>query len=164
MSEVVIRPTDPEKDGPAIEENLMEPGVLRYFPMCNLREVKDSVSIWLQNAKKGYAFTAELDGKPVGMMQLYINPYAKLNHQCLFSIVIDVNHRGQGIGTKLLNYVFDIAKTKFNIEQIHLEVYEGNPAKRLYDRLGFQEYGRHTNFLKEADGSYATKIHMLKYL
>ena len=52
------------------------------------------------------------------------------------------------------------AKNTFGIRLLHLEVYEGNPAANLYYRLGFRKYGEHKKFLKEANGSYGTKILM----
>ena len=56
-----------------------------------------------------------------------------------------------------------LAKNKFHIEVLHLEVYEGNPAKKLYDRLGFVQFGCHDHFIKEEQG-YLQKIFMQKQL
>ena len=78
---------------------------------------------------------------PCGMANLYIQPYRKLAHTCLFAIIVKEDMRGKGIGKAMLDYVMEHAKTRFNIEILHLEVYEGNPAKRLYERAGFTEFG-----------------------
>ena len=53
-------------------------------------------------------------------------------------------HRNKGIGTKLLDELFALAKETFKIEIVHLEVYHTNPAIILYQRLGFKQFG---NFL-----------------
>ncbi|HSX04724.1 MAG TPA: GNAT family protein, partial [Rhabdochlamydiaceae bacterium] len=56
-----------------------------------------------------------------------------------------------------------LAKEKFNIELLHLEVYEHNPAVRLYKRLGFKEFGIQRHFIKE-DDKYVGKIYMQRNL
>ena len=56
-----------------------------------------------------------------------------------------------------------LAKEEFHIELLHLEVYEGNPAIRLYERFGFVKYGEHPHFIKE-EGRYLSKILMQKLL
>ena len=55
--------------------------------------------------------------------------------------VIDIallpEHRGAGIGTKFLRELQDEAKAAGKPLSIHVERF--NPARRLYDRLGFQQ-------------------------
>ena len=128
-----------------------------------LQEVKDALRVWQHYARHGTAYTAEYNGIPVGSANLYINTYEKLRYQSLFAIVVDKAHRGKGIGTKLLEHVIKEAK-RLGVKTLHLEVYEGNPAQRLYERMGFLRYGMHKKFLKESDGSYGNKILMQKPL
>ena len=139
---------------------LMEPVALSYNPMTTLKEVEESVKVWLTFARLGSAFVAEVDGKPVGMANLYIQQFEKLKHQAMFVIIVGSDFRGQGIGTVLVKHLIKVAKEKYDMSLIHLEVYENNPARRLYRRLGFVEYGKHEKFVKEADGTYVTKILM----
>lgn len=152
--------TSKMEDAESLKSWLMSPGVLRWFPIINDREVDDSIRFWLSYIAQGCAITAEIEGKPVGMANLYLQPFEKLKHQTLFVICVHPEMRGKGIGGALLHYLIDLAREKFKIELLHLEVYEGNPAIRLYERLGFKEYGRHKKFLKEPDGTYLTKILM----
>ena len=112
----------------------------------------------------GAAFTGCVDGKPCGMAVLYLQKYKKMKHQCPFVIVVDKDHRGKGVGTAIFEKMKKEAKEKFGIEILHLEVYLGNPAQRLYERLGFKEYGRQEKFLKERNGTYRDKINMEMYL
>lgn len=44
-------------------------------------------------------------------------------------------YRGKGIGTRLLEHLFEAAKTHYSA--ISLSVWPANPAFRLYQRLGF---------------------------
>ncbi|MFE4078172.1 GNAT family N-acetyltransferase [Paenarthrobacter sp. YIM B13468] len=49
--------------------------------------------------------------------------------------------RGQGIGSAVLGELIDIAKSR-GVNAISLSVEDGNPARRLYERRGFQVVGR----------------------
>lgn len=163
MSEITIRAGE-ESDEKDLIAWLSQPGVLQWFPLTDLREIEDAARIWVSYAKQGALLTALWDGKPCGIANLYIQPFKKLAHQCLFAIIVDDAYRGKGVGTKLLQSLIDLAKNQFHLECLHLEVYEKNPAIRLYERFGFVEYGKHKRFIKETDGTYLTKILMQKQL
>ena len=139
---------------------LMDPIVLGWFPMSNLREVEDAVKVWQAYARQNASFTAEVNGKPAGMAILYVNSSEKLKYQSLFAIVVGKEFRGKGLGTKLLQFLIKEARDKHGMTLLHLEVYQGNPAYNLYKRHGFIEYARHKDFLKEADGTYQAKVMM----
>jgi len=159
---VQIRKTRAE-DAPYLTQWLAEPGILRWFPMIDQREIEDAVRIWMSYTKLHAGITAEVEGAPCGMANLYIQPFKKISHQCLFSIIVSEKMRGKGIGAQLIAHLKKMAKEEFRIEVLHLEVYAGNPAMRLYERSGFKEYGRHPEFLKE-QGTYIDKILMQQEL
>ena len=159
---IEIRPALPEEAG-YLTKWLTDPSILRWFPMTDAREIDDAVRIWMSYSKYQACFTAYIDGVPVGMSTLYLQPYQKFAHQCLFAIIVDEKHRNQGIGKALLERMIEAAKNQFNIEILHLEVYEGNPAIRLYERMGFREFARQPKFIK-IDGEYLDKIMMQKEL
>lgn len=154
---ITFRSTD-KKDLPLFEEWLLQPGVLVGFPMCDKREVSDAVRLWNDYIDKGLSITALYKKKPVGAANLYMHDVEKLSHQALFVIIIDEKHRGMGIGTLLLKEIYKLAK-KRGVEILHLEVYEKNPAVRLYERFGFKKYGSHPRYLKDS-GGYYDKIFM----
>lgn len=150
-----------ESDQKYLVEWLLQPGVLHWFPLTDLREIEDAARIWMSYAKQGAVLTAVWDGIPCGVANLYLQPYRKLAHQSLFAIIVDEKYRGKGVGTKLLQELILLAKERFKLELIHLEVYEGNPAIRLYERLGFKQYGMQKKFVKD-EGRYLNKILMQK--
>lgn len=152
-----------EKDTADLKRWLLDPVILKWFPMVNEREVDDAVRIWIGFAKIGAGLTAEWNGKACGMFNLYIQPFKKLAHTCLFSIIVDEKYRGRGVGQALLEEGEKLAKEKFGIEILHLEVYEGNPAKRLYEKMGFVTFGTQKHFIKE-NGEYIAKTFMQKTL
>ncbi len=150
-------------DAPPLMKWLMDPKILRWFPMIDAREVEDAVRIWVGYARIEAALTADWNGEPCGMANLYIQPYAKLKHTCLLSIIVREDMRGKGVGSALLRRLMQHAKEKFGIEVLHLEVYDGNPAKKLYERLGFKAFGSQAHFIKE-NGKYMGKTFMQKAL
>ncbi|HSX13636.1 MAG TPA: GNAT family N-acetyltransferase [Chlamydiales bacterium] len=152
-----------DSDQKCLVEWLSQKDVLKWFPLADIREIEDAARIWLSYSKLNAVLTALWDDEPCGIANLYIQPFKKLSHQCLFAIIVDEKYRGKGVGTKLLGSLIELAKTKFSIEILHLEVYEGNPAIGLYEKFGFTEYGRQQRFVKE-DGQYLTKILMQKRL
>lgn len=160
--EVKIRYTEME-DAPHLKEWLAEPGILRWFPMQDPVEVEDAVRHWIGFSKYRCSLTAEIGGVPCGLSTLYLMPYRKLAHQCLFSIIVKKEYRGQGVGGVLLNNIMNLAKEYFKLELLYLEVYEGNPAIHLYKKFGFKECGAQKHFLKE-DGQYLSKIIMERML
>jgi RimJ/RimL family protein N-acetyltransferase len=150
-------------DAKYLKEWLLQPSVARWFPMYDEVEVEDAVGRWISFCRYKCSLTAVYNGIPCGLTTLYLQPYKKLAHQCLFAIIVSEKFRNKGIGTALLSYLMKSAKEKFNIEILHLEVYEGNPAIHLYQRMGFTQYGVEPRFIRDKS-EYISKIMMQKYL
>lgn len=144
-------------------EWLSEPGVLRGFPMHDKREIEDSSKHWISYARYKAVLKALYKGKTAGLANIYLQPYRKLAHQCLLAIIVGEEFRGHGVGRALMEDLIKLAKEKFKIELLHLEVYEGNPAIHLYEKLGFERYGTQRRFIKDK-GEYLNKILMQKSL
>jgi RimJ/RimL family protein N-acetyltransferase len=148
-----------EEDGKYLLQWFNDSEILTWFPMCNLREIEDSVGLCMSYIKYKAVLTATWNKVPCGIANLYLSQYRKFAHQSLFAIIVDKKFRGKGVGTALMKDLIDLAKNSFKLEILHLEVYKGNPAINLYKRLGFKEYGVHQQFLKE-NGRYWDKILM----
>ena len=151
-------------DGKFLRDWLKEPGILRWFPMYDEVEIEDAVQRWIGFARYKCSLTAVLDGEPVGITTLYLQPYRKLSHQCEFGIIVSDSHRGKGIGGELIKNLINLGKNYFNIELLHLQVYAENPAIRLYSRWGFKEFGRQTHWIKEAPGDYRARVFMERFV
>ena len=151
------------EDAVPLKQWLQEPGILEGFPMKDPNEVEDSVRHWISFSKYKSSLTATIDKKAVGLATLCLMPYRKLAHQCLLSIIVSEEARGKGVGTVLMNNVMSLAKDKFGIEVIYLEVYEGNKAVSLYRRFGFEDIGFQKHFMKD-EGEYIGKLIMQRVL
>lgn len=151
-------------DGKYLREWLLDPSVKRWFPMADEVEIDDAVGRWVSFGRYKCSLTAVKDGIPCGIATLYLQPYKKLAHQCEFGIIVGGGYRGQGVGSALINNLSHLAKEKFHITLLHLQVYAENPAMRLYSRFGFKEFGRQNHWIKEDDGSFTGRVFMEKYL
>ena len=80
----------------------------------------------------------------------------------LWGMYVRPEARGTGVARRLVETVIDFARPR--VELVQLSVVMGNePARRLYARLGFVEYGIEKNSLKHA-GRYYDEILMAKDL
>jgi GNAT superfamily N-acetyltransferase len=73
----------------------------------------------------------ELDGVPVG--RLYIARWA--DEIRIMELSLLPEHRGAGTGTRLVRSILDEAAREGKRTSVHVE--QHNPARRLYERLGF---------------------------
>lgn len=159
---LTIRYTVPQ-DLEYLKAWLSDPEVTDWFPMCNEVEIDDAARRWISFCRVKSSLTAELQGKPVGIVTLYLQIYKKLMHQSEFGVIVAPGVRNMGIGTFLLNSVMKLAKQQFNIELLHLQVYAENPAIRLYKRFGFKEFGCQTHWIK-SEKRYVGRIFMERFL
>lgn len=151
-------------DGKYLKAWLEDNRVHRWFPMHDTPEIDDAVQRWVGFSRYRCSLTAVIKGVPVGIATLYLQPYRKLAHQCEFGIIVDPDYRNQGIGKLLIEQLEKLAKETFKIELMHLQVYQDNPAKRLYDRMGYKTFGDQSKWIKEIDGTYTGRTFMEKLL
>lgn len=77
----------------------------------------------------------EMAGRPIGRLYLFRHNRADLR---IVEIGLMPDWRGQGLGGALLRWVQDMARDGgYTLCSIHVE--QNNPARRLYQRLGFTD-------------------------
>ncbi|PKN72624.1 MAG: GNAT family N-acetyltransferase [Candidatus Cloacimonetes bacterium HGW-Cloacimonetes-3] len=98
-----------------------------------------------ESGKGGYLLLALEENELIGAvvinktgMEEFIPEYL------LVYIAVHKDWRGKGIGSKLIKHVFDTCKGA-----IALHVEYDNPAKRLYERLGFKSKYAEMRWLKD---------------
>ena len=163
VKDIKIRFTK-DSDAKYMAQWIDDPKIIRWFPMTTKAEILDSVNICMGYAKHKAMLTAEYNKEVCGVACLYLQSFEKISHSCLFVIVVDEKYRGKGIGKELMLQLSELAKSKFNLQILHLEVYDTNPAILFYEKLGFDKYGYQKKFIKEADGTYLGKTLMQKFL
>jgi RimJ/RimL family protein N-acetyltransferase len=88
-------------------------------------------------------FGAVLNGAVVGTIGLFREDRAKTNHKSMiWGKYVDIEHRGKGIGGKLLDLAIDHAQTKMNSVALYLSVESLNTtARKLYESRAFKCWG-----------------------
>ncbi len=157
-----IRYTD-LNDEPYLRQWLAAPGVLHWFPMSQEKEVDDAIQCWIGFSRYSCSLTATIDGVPCGIGTLFLMPYRKVAHHCLFKIIVDPHHQRKGIGSSLLKNLKHLAKTYFRLELMHIEVFEGNPLISLLKKQDFHEFVRQERYVKEGE-RYFARILLESYL
>lgn len=90
---------------------------------------------WQENYTNASWDVIELDGTPIG--RLYVARWP--NDIRIVDIALVPEQRGGGIGTGLLRELLAEGDASGRKVSIHVEIF--NPARRLYERLGFVQAG-----------------------
>jgi GNAT superfamily N-acetyltransferase len=84
----------------------------------------------------------EGSGALIGAYTMKPNGPGRAAHIANAGYIVAAGHRGAGVGEALVRHSFDVARSHgFDAMQFNL-VFETNPARRLYERLGFTDIGR----------------------
>jgi ribosomal-protein-alanine N-acetyltransferase len=81
----------------------------------------------------------------------------------LLLIAVDPGRHRCGIGRKLLDHFFGVARGD-GVGRVHLEVRDGNPAVAMYRSVGFEPVGRRRNYYHAADGKSFDAITLARQL
>jgi ribosomal protein S18 acetylase RimI-like enzyme len=83
----------------------------------------------------------ELDGSPIGRLMIY----REKDSVRLVDISLLAEHRGQGIGGELIGAL--IEQCTRDGATLRLQVLQTNPARQLYERLGFTRTGEDAMYI-----------------
>jgi RimJ/RimL family protein N-acetyltransferase len=112
---------------------------------------------------EGVMLIVEEAGKVIGMLTAHRHGQPQLRHSCEFGMSVLAAHRGRGLGTQLIQALFDWAES-VGIRRVELSVFSNNPgAQRLYERMGFMAEGRKQRAI-EIDGVFFDIIQMVRMI
>jgi len=113
------------------------------------------------NAEGSSTLGAFFDKELVGTMTIAKEGAPKLRHRVnLFAVYVTPRVRGKQVGMALLQATIEHAKRWPHVEKINLTVVDTNePAIRLYEKVGFQQFGFETNAMK-IDDVYVDEVYM----
>lgn len=142
-----------------LREWIKSPGMLHWFPMHTEKEVEDALQCWIGFSRWSSSLTATINHVPCAIGTLFLMPYKKVAHHCIFKIIVDPKWQRKGIGYSLLKNLKHLAKNYFRLEMINIEVFEGNPIIELLKKHDFYEFTRQDRYVKE-DGKYFARVLM----
>jgi len=122
------------------------------------------VAWFVERMSQSDIFGAFIDGELCGIGGLALQESAKKSHKgLLWGMYVRAAARNSGLGRRLVEAVLRHA-AKRAVELVQLTVVsENQPARRVYEKLGFVEYGHEKMSLK-LSGRYYDEILMVKYL
>ncbi|MBX7066875.1 MAG: GNAT family N-acetyltransferase [Parachlamydiales bacterium] len=151
------------EDLPYLQEWFQGDAACNDFPF-GPKEKDDALKNWIGFSKFKASLTGLIDNVPCAIGTLFLMPYRKVAHHCSFYLIVDPKHRKKGIGTSMVRNLLNLAKTRFRLEAVHVEVYEPAPIVPVLVKTGFEEIVRQENFVKTNGVSRARLIweHALK--
>jgi len=125
------------------------------FVIANEKSIREDIKADLKKMEEGLKirYVAEVGGKVVGNSQVNINPSPVKHHIAEISgMVVNSDYQGQCISSKLMSQCIEWAKRK-GCEKATLGVREGIKAEKVYKHMGFIEYGKLKEGIKEPWGN-----------
>lgn len=100
---------------------------------------------------------ATIDDRIVGFAILY--DFLPRQYAFIGNVVVDRQLRGEGIGSRLVSHMIDIARKEYHLPGIRISVFNTNtPAMLLYCKFGFTPFS--TEVRTAPDGQRVVLIHM----
>ncbi|ENM5891577.1 GNAT family N-acetyltransferase [Vibrio mimicus] len=96
----------------------------------------------LFSGSEQYTLVAELEGKVVGHVTLFLTSKVRDKHCAAIAIAVHPNSHGKGVGRFLMNEALNQADNWLNLVRVELEVHSDNlSAISLYEKVGFETEG-----------------------
>lgn len=86
---------------------------------------------------------------------LVLSPLTKTKQRRVYSIAVDPEYRGVGVGVSLMKRAEKMSRAR----SIVLEVDETNiSARNMYEKIGFEVFGRYENYYGSTDALRMKKV------
>lgn len=171
MSEVAMKPEIRiiEEADAADFWNLRLRG-LKEDPEAFGASYNDSVNMPLEDIRKRLAKTEDnfvlgaFNPKPCGMLGFFRRQGERARHKgFIWGVYVAPEARGTGLARRLMNECVERAKTMDGLEELILTVsVTQDAAMKLYESMGFKEYGHEVKALKQGDIYIDEKMMMLR--
>jgi len=125
----------------------------------------DGVRTWLaQRGSRHPVIVADVDGSVVGWGSLNaFNPRQAYDHVADFSVYVERQCRGRGIGRQLLDQLIELARAAGYHKMVLSALASNDAGVRLYERAGFARVGVYHE-QGELDGKWVDVVIMEKLL
>ena len=129
-------------------EVLNDEETMKWFPPSSESDVKIFARNWAGFARYSASLTAIYGKETIGMVTLFLMPYVKVAHLAMVYIVVKKGYRNKGVGRSLLKNINHLARTKFKLESLHVEIFEGCPLEHVLPKVGYKKIITQENFVE----------------
>ena len=133
-----------------------EPGATDAFAF-NETEMESALKNWIGFSKYKASLTGLFRDAPCAIGTLFLMPYLKVAHHCSFYLIVDPLHRGKGIGTSMVRNLLHLAKTRFRLESVHVEIFEPSLLLPILQKQRFEIFARQEDYV-EIEGCGRARI------
>ncbi len=160
MSAFLVRKAN-LNDARDLNEMINQAAVNKY--MVRDGSSMDGTLQYLQKSK-GSILVAVLDGKAIGQVNYELGIH-KNSHTASFGIAVNADYHGKGIGTALMNALFDELRAKGVTRlESHGGVFADNKAAlSFYKKLGFKVEGLQRKAYKRED-AFVDGVRIVRFL
>lgn len=117
------------------------------------------------DSRHNIMIVCEVEGKIAGNCQITFKSKMKNKHRAMVAIALIKEYWNLGIGTAMFREMIRLAQARGGIEQLELEVIEGNEnGLRLYEKMGFHIVGEKPNAIRLKDGTRLKEFYMVNEL
>ena len=134
------------------------------FADFTLEQEKDFLNGANQN-ENAMMIACVVGGRIAGNCQISFRSGMKDCHRASVAIALLQEFWSLGIGTRMFEEMFRIARERKGVRQIELDFVEGNSrARHLYEKMGFRITGVKPDAIRTKDGTFLNEYMMLKRL
>lgn len=139
-----------------LTEWFSEPSACDPFPFTS-DEKEEALKNWIGFSRFKASLTGVIGGKPCAVGTLFLMPYRKVAHHCSFYLMVDPAHRRKGVGTSLVRNLLHLAKTRFRLESVHVEIFEPSLLLPILQKLEFKLLATQEDYIC-IDGAFQPRL------
>lgn len=140
---VVLRPLDPDRDGPALHAIFGDEECCRYMTKpanASIEETVRDLKRWTQGLEQtSWAIIAEADGVALGRAALFPGGQQDVWEA---AVMVVPAAQGRGLATTAMGEALDHAFDRLGARRVYVDIDPDNtPSIRVFEKLGFQHEG-----------------------
>ncbi len=117
------------------------------------------------NSQDGMMIACFVNDNFAGNCKISFRTGLKDRHRAHAAIAVLQEYWGLGVGTRMFEEMFRIARERETVRQIELDFIEGNTrARGLYEKMGFRITGVKPDAIRMKDGTFLNEYMMVKVL
>lgn len=106
---------------------------------------------WIGFSRFHSSLTGTWQNRPCAIGTLFLMPYRRVAHHASFYLIVDPTMRNRGIGSSMVKNLLHLAKSRFSLESLHVEVFEPSLLLPILEKFGFSIFARQENFVHVDD-------------